>query len=114
MTLVWSVSTYQGWRALGRERMAGMSRQRLARYSLRSPENDAAVELGLADGAWFRSTIPRKRMKELMWRSDFPAVRDTAIWFGLILGFAVLGIAFWGTWWAVPFFAAYGVLYGST
>jgi fatty acid desaturase len=94
--------------------MTGMSRQRLARYSLTSPENGAAVELGLAGGAWFRSAIPRKRMKELMRRSDFPAVRDTAIWFGLILGFAGLGIAFWGTWWAVPFLAAYGVLYGST
>lgn len=58
--------------------------------------------------------VPRKRMKELMRRSDFPAVRDTAVWFGLILGFAGLGIAFWRTWWAVPFFAAYGVLYGST
>jgi fatty acid desaturase len=94
--------------------MAGMGRDRLARYSLTSPENDAALELGLAGGAWFRSAIPRKRMKELMRRSDYPAVRDTAIWFGLILGFAGLGIAFWGTWWAVPFFAAYGVLYGST
>jgi fatty acid desaturase len=94
--------------------MAGMGRDRLARYSLTSPENDAAVELGLAGGTWFRTAMPRKRMKELMRRSDFPAVRDTAIWFGLILGFAGLGVAFWGTWWAVPFFAAYGVLYGST
>jgi fatty acid desaturase len=114
MTLVWSVSTHQGWQALGAGGMAGMGRDRLARYSLTSPENDAATELGLAGGAWFRSAIPRKRMKELMRRSDYRAVRDTAIWFGLIFGFAGLGIAFWGTWWAVPFFAAYGVLYGST
>ena len=28
--------------------------------------------------------------------------------------FAGLGIAFWGSWWAVPFFLAYGVLYGSS
>jgi len=88
-----------------------VGRDRLARYSLTSPENDAAVELGLAGGAWFRSSIPRKRMKELMRRSDFPALRDTAIWFGLIVGFASLGIAFWGTWQAVPFLAAYGVLH---
>jgi fatty acid desaturase len=107
-------STHQGWQALGPEGMAGMGRDRLARYGLTSPENDAAVELGLAGGAWFRSAIPRKRMKELMRRSDYPAVRDTAIWFGLIFALAGLGIAFWGTWWAVPFFAAYGVLYGST
>ena len=53
-------------------------------------------------------------MKELMRRSDYPAVRDTAIWLGLIGLFAGLGIAFWGSWRAVPFFLAYGVLYGST
>jgi fatty acid desaturase len=53
-------------------------------------------------------------MKELMRRSDYPAIRDTAIWIGLMIMFAGLGIAFWGRWWAVPFVLAYGVLYGST
>ena len=94
-----------------------MGRERLARYSLTGPENQAAVEAGLAGGDWFRSAVPRKRMKELMKRSDYPAVRDTAIWIGLILLFAGLGITFWTvwhSWWAVPFFLAYGLLYGST
>src|SRR5689334_11737110 len=92
-------------------------RERLARYSLTGPENRAAVKAGLAGGAWFRSAVPRKRMKELMRRSDYPAVRDTAIWLGLILLFGALGTTFWlvwHSWWAVPFFLAYGVLYGST
>ena len=62
-----------------------MGRERLARYSLAGPENQAAVDAGLAGGDWFRSAVPRKRMKELMRRSDYPAIRDTAIWFGLIL-----------------------------
>jgi fatty acid desaturase len=31
-----------------------------------------------------------------------------------MIAFAGLGIAFWGTWWAVPSFLAYGVLYGSS
>jgi hypothetical protein len=35
------------------------------------------------------------------------------IWLGLMALFAGLGIAFWGSWWAVPFFLAHGVLYGS-
>ena len=30
-----------------------------------------------------------------------------------MLVLAVAGILLWGTWWAVPFFLAYGVLYGS-
>ena len=71
----------------------------------------------MAGATWFRSAVPRKRMKELMRRSDDPAVRDTIIWIGLILLFGGLGTAFWlawHSWWAVPFFLAYGVLYGST
>ena len=91
-----------------------MGRERLVRYSLAGPENRAAVDNGLAGADWFRSDVPRKRMKELMRRSDYPAIRDTAIWLGLMIGFAGLGIAFWGSWWAVPFFLAYGILYGST
>jgi fatty acid desaturase len=91
-----------------------MGRERLARYSLAGPENQAAVDAGLAGGDWFRSEVPRKRMKELMRRSDYPAIRDTVIWFGLIGLFGGLGIAFWGTWWALPFFLVYGTFYGST
>ena len=91
-----------------------MGNERLARYSLAGPENQAAVDAGLAGADWFRSEVPRRRMKELMRRSDYPAIRDTAIWIGLMAMFAGLGIAFWGTWWAVPFFLVYGVLYGST
>ena len=96
---------------------ANAGRGRLARYSLTGPENQAAVNAGLAGGSWFRSAVPRKRMKELMRRSDYPAVRDTVIWLGLILLFGGLGTTFWlvwHSWWAVPFFLAYGVLYGST
>jgi fatty acid desaturase len=96
---------------------ANAGRERLARYSLTGPENQAAVNAGLAGGSWFRSAVPRKRMKELMRRSDYPAVRDTVIWLGLILLFGGLGTTFWlvwHSWWAVPFFLAYGVLYGST
>jgi fatty acid desaturase len=75
-----------------------MGRERLARYSLAGPENQAAVAAGLVGADWFRSEVPRKRMKELMRRSDFPAIRDTAIWLGLMVMFAGLGIAFWGSW----------------
>jgi len=91
-----------------------MGKERLQRYSLAGPENRAAMEAGLAGADWFRSDVPRKRMKELMRRSDYPAIRDTVIWLGLILLFGGLAIAFWGTWWALPFFLVYGTLYGST
>lgn len=82
-------------------------------YSLSGPENRRAVERGLATANWYSSPIPRKRLKELMQRKDGPAIRDTLIWFAALAVFGGLGVYFWGTWWAVPAFAVYGVLYGS-
>ena len=70
--------------------MGNTGRERLERYDITGPENLAAVEAGLADATWFRSAVPRKRMKELMKRSDYPAVRDTIIWVGLILAWRQL------------------------
>lgn len=82
-------------------------------YSLFGPDAQRAVESGLAAAEWYHTDVPRKQMKELMQRSDAPAIRDTIIWLGLMAIFAAGGIYFWGSWWAVPFFLAYGVLYGS-
>lgn len=82
-------------------------------YSLTGPENGRAVSAGLADAAWYRTPIPRARMKELMKRSDGPATRDTLLWLGLLLLSGRLGAWFWGSWLAVPCFFVYGVLYGS-
>ncbi len=83
-------------------------------YGLLGEDARRAVESGLAGAKWYAARIPRKRMKELMARSDRPALRDTALWLGLILAFGALGIAAWGTWWAVPVFLAYGTLYGGS
>ncbi|MEZ5535446.1 MAG: fatty acid desaturase family protein [Thiolinea sp.] len=82
-------------------------------YSLTGPENAKAVAQGLASAEWYKCDIPRKRMKELMQRSDGPATRDTLIWLGLLIVSGGLGVAFWGSWLAVPFFLIYGLLYGS-
>ncbi|ANK75800.1 fatty acid desaturase (plasmid) [Ensifer adhaerens] len=82
-------------------------------YSLLGRDAQAAVASGLSAAEWYHTDIPRKQMKELMKREDGPAIRDTAIWLGCLVLFGALGITFWGTWWAVPFFLAYGVLYGS-
>jgi len=82
-------------------------------YSLSGPENARAVATGLANGAWYRTDIPRARMKELMKRTDGPATRDTILWIGLMLLTGGLGAWFWGSWVCVPFFLVYGVLYGS-
>ena len=82
-------------------------------YSLLGRDAELAVERGLAAADWYHTDVPRKRMKELMARRDGPALRDTAIWLGLLAGFAFGAFWFWGGWLCVPFFLAYGVLYGS-
>ncbi|MBI1171564.1 fatty acid desaturase [bacterium] len=82
-------------------------------YSLTGPEAQAAVARGLAAAEWYHTDVPRKVMKDLMQRKDGPALRDTALWVALHIVFAALGIWFWGSWAALPFWLAYGVLYGS-
>jgi fatty acid desaturase len=82
-------------------------------YSLTGPLNARAVQIGLANAEWYKTNIPRTRMKQLMQRSDHPATRDTILWIGGLILCGSLGAYFWGTWWCVPFFAIYGVLYGS-
>src|SRR4051812_18339471 len=83
-------------------------------YSLVGESTRSAVETGLASAEWYHTDVARKTMKELMQRSDGPAIRDTVIWLAAIVISAAGAIAFWGTWWCVPFFLVYGVLYGSS
>ncbi len=84
-------------------------------YSLTGPDSEAAAEAGLVQADWYRTPIPRKRMKELMRRSDGPAIRDNILWLVLMVVFATIGVVFWGgNWWiSLAAFFCYGVLYGS-
>jgi len=82
-------------------------------YSLVGLDTAAAIASGLSAAQWYACPIPRKNLKELMKRSDGPAIRDTAIWLSALVTSGVLGYLTWGTWWAVPCFIVYGVLYGS-
>src|SRR5688500_7616912 len=85
-------------------------------YSLLGPDGRRAVETGLAAAEWYHTGVPRKGMKERMQRKDGPAIRDTAIWLGSMAVLAGAGIALWlggHPWLSLPFWLAYGVLYGS-
>ena len=83
-------------------------------YSLLGEDGRLAVEHGLASADWYRSPVERKRLKELMKRSDGPATRDTAIWFAIIIATGVAGVLTWRSWWSLPIFFVYGTFYGST
>jgi Fatty acid desaturase len=82
-------------------------------YSLLGPNGARAVATGLAAAEWYHTDIPRKEMKALMTRTDEPAIRDTLLLFAAMIAFAGAGILLWPSWWSAPFWAAYGVLYGS-
>ena len=82
-------------------------------YGLLGPEGLVAEAAGLKSAAWYHSDIPRATMKELMKRSDGPAIRDTIIYLGSMIAFATWAIAIWPSWWAIVPLACYGVLYGS-
>jgi fatty acid desaturase len=69
--------------------------------------------MGLVAAEWYHPEVPRKRMKELMRRDDGPALRDTALWLGLLLATGAAGGLLWPTLWCIPCLLAYGVLYGS-
>ena len=82
-------------------------------YSPFGADAKRAVDSGLTAAEWYHTDVPRKVMKDLMARSDSPAIRDTLLLYGLMIAFAATGIALWPTWWSLPFWLAYGVLYGS-
>ena len=91
-----------------------MSNTRLSDYSLVGEDTELAIENGLAEATWYASRVPKDKMRELLERRDGPAIRDTLLWFALIIGSGVCGFMLWGTWWAVIPFMIYGVLYAST
>src|ERR1700719_4857440 len=83
-------------------------------YSLTGVNSHLAVERGLAEADWYQCAIPREKMRQFLLRRDGPALRDTILWFALIIAFGYTAFTLWGTWWAVIPFALYGVLYAST
>jgi MocE subfamily Rieske [2Fe-2S] domain protein len=83
-------------------------------YSLTGLNSAAAVEKGLAEAEWYQCPVPRETMRALLERRDGPALRDTILWFALILGFGYATYALWGTWWALLAYLPYAVLYAST
>lgn len=82
-------------------------------YSLLGTESERSVERGLAKANWYRSEVPPAQLETLRQRDNQVAIRDTLIWFGVLIVCVLLGMALWPSWWSVPFWLVYGVLYGS-
>ena len=67
-------------------------------YSLNGEETRRAFDKGLVSAEWYRSRVPRARLKELMRRRNFPGLWHLFLWYALIAGFGVLTWLTWGTW----------------
>lgn len=91
-----------------------MSKTPVNDYSLVGHNAAAAVEKGLAEADWYQSPVPRAELRRLLERRDGPALRDTLVWFALIIASGVTGYFLWGGWWAVIPFLTYGTLYASS
>jgi len=82
-------------------------------YSLTGENAARAIERGLAEAEWYQCPVPRGQMRQLLERRDGPAIRDTILWFGLLALTAWGTLAWWGTWWMVPIYLVYAVLYAT-
>ncbi|MFP5205781.1 MAG: NADH:ubiquinone reductase (Na(+)-transporting) subunit F [Acidobacteriota bacterium] len=83
-------------------------------YSLTGENATQAIEKGLAEAEWYQCPVPRGAMRELLIRRDGPAIRDTILWFALLIGSGVLTWKLWGTWWVILPYLVYTVLYGTS
>ncbi len=82
-------------------------------YRLTGGNSRLAVENETANPNWFRPYIDPQDIRKLMKKSDGIALRDTLIWLGVMFVSASFGVLLWPSWWSVPFWLVYGVLYGS-
>lgn len=83
-------------------------------YSLTGVNASLAVEKGLAEADWYQCFVPRGVMRGLLERHDGPAIRDTILWFALIIGSGVATYFLRHSLWVVFPYAVYSVLYAST
>lgn len=83
-------------------------------YSLTGDNATRAIELGLAEADWYQCPVPRATMRRLLERRDGPAIRDTILWFALILGAGWATYVLWPSPWAIIPYLLYAVLYAST
>jgi Na+-transporting NADH:ubiquinone oxidoreductase subunit F len=83
-------------------------------YGLTGANSTLAVEKGLAEADWYRCQVPRETMRSLLERRDGPAIRDTLLWFALILGSGVATYLLRETLWIIFPYAMYCTLYASS
>lgn len=85
---------------------------RLADYRLQESEDINRPGTGTPI-EWYATPLDRKLLKGFVQRSDARAAANFALWFGLLGAAGALAYAGWGSWWALPAFLVYGIVYSS-
>ncbi len=88
-----------------------MARVQRRDYGLLGRDGQLAVERGLSNADWYRSPVDRKRMRQLMERTDRQAALNTALWLGLIVTFAIAITLTWFHWYSLVLMVPYGALW---
>ena len=84
------------------------------RYVLSKENSERALAKGLAEATWYRTPVPKAKIRQLLERRNGPAIRDTLLWFTLIFAAGYWAYCWWGEWRAMLPFAIYGALYASS
>jgi Na+-transporting NADH:ubiquinone oxidoreductase subunit F len=83
------------------------------KYALTHENSQKAIKAGLAEANWYTTPVSRDVMRATLERKDFPAIRDTIIWFGLMSicawAFATYSFSYLG----MMAYGIYAVLYGT-
>ena len=82
-------------------------------YDLVKTADRGGPEHGMVSPKWYQTPVDRAVLKKLLQRSDAPAIRDAVLYYGLMAAFAIIAVMLMPSWWAVPFWLAYGVFYAS-
>lgn len=82
-------------------------------YGLLGESARAAESSGLANPTWYRTKVDPAEIARLREKSDWIPMRDTLLWLGIMAASCGTAIWLWPSWWSVPFWLIYGVLYGS-
>jgi len=72
------------------------------------PEDVLAIE------EWYSPSITKAEMKQFLKRDNWHGLLNFALWFGLLGGLGYLGYLLIDTWWAIPVFFLYGVVYAGS
>ncbi len=80
-------------------------------YNITGPGAKAA---GFDNADWYQAPIDPQRLQVLMARRNARPAVDAVLWALLLVGSGVLAFLSLGTWWAIPAFAAFGTLWGSS